>query len=938
MPWGWYYSPARRAPRGSGQTGQDTLPPFLGMLASPTVLLNAAFSFLPDRTLAVRGPDSVAVVSPMFNEEAGAATALASLLAQTEPLDEIVISVNGGTDATAAEVHRTLAEHGFVGGGREQLPAFIATVQRWRAADASTRVVVIEHHEPLSKAESVNVAVLSKLATARRVLVVDGDTLLAPTFVTGIKNHFYRFGSRAIGGSGQRKQYVLEDFAMQSGAVRSQRPHGGGLVAQLVWLARTGEYAVSGLLRSGQTKRLGPVGPWARSRLFTVVGCGFVARSDAFPMPGDTRTEDHDFTLAVQNRDERLSRTSARALDQRGFRLIIAGRETTFAEHLGYDTEVMLRTGASARFVDEAVMYTEDPRHSGGLIHQLERWNGGAVENAHKRLASPQRAARLRPNVKFAVLSALVENAVGLSLVLLLPALLGLRFGFDWPDSLLTGVVAWLAFDLVGCAVLTLLGLRRGWLHEVGRAGVGTAAAQPSRAPWLALVKRAVVVAVPLQLLRMVNAVSYVAAASRTLPALARGRRRGHEPLTGVASAAVGEARRPSITWERPAAVVTRAAYARTAGTALIMALVVMSVFSSTALVASSTTRPDKTAWRLTYAVDRVDMRAHSALPLTELLVTAATTVGASDTGAEAELVGATGRAPESSAPVTVGGGLSPYCGPGLVVGSDGEERLVHGAGAEDYRPLSPWGILVLARLAPLLTHLEEAAGAYGVDADLLLRVILNESYLDPLAVGPTEDLGLAQVTSDSLTLLRSVSLDEGSRFYNPSLVADGFSVFDPAFSLCAGAAKLAWAASQPGGESDEVAYARYINPLHGVVKGAVAETHVAAVAAMTALTPLTELLGSTISAYRADPADVTDEERRLLDVAANVKSGTIGLARAYREVADLVAEMKVLDAALYDRVLDGLYGSELESAADSGTILATVPEMKATNSSPAGP
>ena len=106
----------------------------------------------------------------------------------------------------------------------------------------------------------------------------------------------------------------------------------------------------------------------------------------------------------------------------------------------------------------------------------------------------------------------------------------------------------------------------------------------------------------------------------------------------------------------------------------------------------------------------------------------------------------------------------------------------------------------------------------------------------------------------------------------------------------------------------------------------------------MTALTPLTELLGSTISAYRADPADVTDEERRLLDVAANVKSGTIGLARAYREVADLVAEMKVLDAALYDRVLDGLYGSELESAADSGTILATVPEMKATNSSPAGP
>ena len=163
------------------------------MLASPTVLLNAALSFLPDRSIAVRGPDSVAVVSPMFNEESSAAVALTSLLGQTEPLDEVVISINGGSDGTAAEVHRTLSEHGFVGGNREQLPAFTAAVQRWHASTATTRVIVIEHYEPISKAESVNVAVLSKLATARRILVVDGDTVLASTFVAGIKNHFYRF-------------------------------------------------------------------------------------------------------------------------------------------------------------------------------------------------------------------------------------------------------------------------------------------------------------------------------------------------------------------------------------------------------------------------------------------------------------------------------------------------------------------------------------------------------------------------------------------------------------------------------------------------------------------------------------------------------------------------------------------------------------------------
>jgi hypothetical protein len=290
------------------------------------------------------------------------------------------------------------------------------------------------------------------------------------------------------------------------------------------------------------------------------------------------------------------------------------------------------------------------------------------------------------------------------------------------------------------------------------------------------------------------------------------------------------------------------------------------------------------------------------------------------------------------SAPARPGSGLSPFCSPNLLVGAENDRRLVHGAGVAAYQPLSPWGILVLARLAPLLSHLEEAASAYDVDADLLLRVLLNESYLDPLAVGPTEDLGLAQMTSDSLTLLRSVSSDRGSRFYNPSLLAAGFSVFDPAFSLCAGAAKLAWAVSEPGGASDEVAYARYINPLVGVIRGTVADTHLDAVAAMTALTPLTDLLGSTIAAYRADPSSVTDEERRLLDVAKDVRSGRLDLAQAYRLTAALVLEMKVLDVELYRSVLDRLYGAELGSEVGVGTILATLPEMKASNSSPAGP
>jgi len=169
-------------------------------------------------------------------------------------------------------------------------------------------------------------------------------------------------------------------------------------------------------------------------------------------------------------------------------------------------------------------------------------------------------------------------------------------------------------------------------------------------------------------------------------------------------------------------------------------------------------------------------------------------------------------------------------------------------------------------------------------------------------------------------------------------LVASGFSVFDPAFSLCAGAAKLAWASAEPGGESPEVAYARYVNPLVGVTRGKVAETHLDAVAAMTALVPLTDLLGSTVSAYRADPASVTEEERRLLDVASEVGRGTIDMAQAYRATAELVTEMQILDVDLYDRVLGRLYGARSDPPLDAGTILATVPEMNDTINSPAGP
>src|SRR5699024_3617938 len=90
--------------RGLGPLETDRMPILPGFVAMPTTLLNALLGLVPDDGLVVRGPDRLAVVSPMFDEEDGAGPALASLLSQRHPVNQIAISINGGRDRTAEVV------------------------------------------------------------------------------------------------------------------------------------------------------------------------------------------------------------------------------------------------------------------------------------------------------------------------------------------------------------------------------------------------------------------------------------------------------------------------------------------------------------------------------------------------------------------------------------------------------------------------------------------------------------------------------------------------------------------------------------------------------------------------------------------------------------------------------------------------------------------
>ena len=876
------------------------MPPIPGVIATPTVMLNALLGSLPEDGVAVRGPDRVAAVLPMYEEEVGASEALRSVLSQRRPLDEVVVSINGGRDATPYVVRATLRASGYRQAIDMAPPALGARAQEWRRAAGGPVVTVLQYPQPTAKAASLNDAVLQGYISSERVLVMDGDTVLAPDFVERVRDHFYRLRVEHVAG---RRRYVIEDVALQSGAVTSRDPGPDRPAADFIARARTAEYAFAALLRRGQTRRVGGGRVFGCSRLYTVVGCGFAARRDLFPVPADTLTEDHDFTLAAQNVAPSERAVDVATLEARGFEVVIDGVAVPPSAVMDRHDDVVLRRGGEARFVSAARMETEDPPHVSGYVRQVERWTGGGIENALKRGFVPSAWRELRPNVRFAFVAAQVENLVGLLLLMMVPVALGLHVALPGVGLPLAGLAVWFAFDLSLTVLLT------GWgFVQLDRArGLRSWALLRSVAASVARSAPAFAV------LKYVNPILYVTAVTRAVPAFWRARR--------------GD-RATTVTWERPHTGVRGTAHARAAGVALVMMLNGLSLFAGVAYFATAALPDYRATWLLGQSAAQFDFEAHAALPMGppwqphgssqvgdafrqgRQLVVVSDALRGTPPGRIDELVALLDAEPDE-----VGRGTwraSHYCPADAVAASAGERRFGGDAGA--YFPLNPWGRLVLARMVPLLPHLEEAASAYDLEVAFLLQMLLNESYLDPLAVGPTDDVGLAQITADALALLAAISDDPDSPFANPHLLQQPFNLFDPEFSICAGAAKLAWARAQPGGDDDGVAYARYINPLVGVVRGRVSDRHAPLVEPFMALRPLVDALGATVAAYRLDPAAVAEPERALLALADEVALGD--LATAYERTGRLVAELEIDDRGLYRAVLEQLYGDGRDSSA----------------------
>ena len=830
-----------------------------GLVVMPTVLANTLFSFINDGSYTVQSPDSLSVISPMYNEEKGAGQALTSLLEQDHMPEQIALSVNGCTDATYDVVSDTLKENGFVFEGTKALKHFNAILETWTSAAVNTKVNIIIYYRKVSKSESINNLLEAGIVNADRILIVDGDTIFHPGFVRNLRENFYRLKRVK---RGKQKEFVLESYGLQSGSVTSLTPPKSSMSQRFISMGRKAEYAFSSVLREGQAKQFGKSSLFSNSRLYTVIGCGFVVRRDLFPMPTDTETEDHDFSLKCQNAETSYSLVTKEQLADEGFRFILGGKTYTPDELFGSGDKIVLKQGGNARFVDEAIMGTEDPPHFNGFIRQIERWNGGGQQNALKRFRKP-----LTTNVHFTVWTALFESILGIILLGLLPLLLALNVGNPSLGLPPLALGAWLGLDIC----LTLFIVAYGFYKLRRAEGSGRIAS------FFRSFSNGLQTIVPFMILRWLNPLTYVASATRVVPNfLFAKRRRSVKEVQGV-------------TWER--AYVKNKTRTQTVFTWTVLGFAV-STFA-VANLAPYLNPINQEAWRLVYDTPFIDMRDFDD-PFVLALEKQPTT--------ELQVIGARLSPNDSDK------SLSAYCDPSFTRLSGSRQSLKESP--ESYEPLSRWGIMTLARLAPLIAHLESAATAYDVPIELYLMVLLNESYLDPLAVGPTDDKGLSQVTSDALTLLKGLSSNADSAFYNPRLIPADFNVYDPDFSICAGAAKLSWALRQPTVDSEGEAYALYINPIYGLTNGDISEQHQPLVNAMMTQRPMAESLAKVFAAYEDDPDLLSNVERELIDVAYRTKDGELSLENAYLKTYELVQKYSINDESMYEKLLSNYFGS----------------------------
>ena len=837
--------------------------PSIEFPAAPATMLNLVMGTFPDRTIPVRSNDIVSAILPMYNEGAVAKESLESLLSQTKMPKSIIVSVNGGGtdndfDKTYYVVRDELQSHGYISKEEGLSSTLDSGVETW-VHEYLPEVKVIDHIMQTSKADSVNGAIRQETEGIDRILILDGDTILKEDFLEKMSSNFYRLNIKR---TDKGPVFEIEDYGLQSASVQSLREN-DKWQAKLISSARKFEYAFATVVRKGQATVFGNSKLFGNTRLFTATGCGLTARKELYPMPQETLTEDHDFSLKVQDDDKTKRESSRDEIERMGLEFYVNGEWRKARDIMDAQDRVVITKSGNARFVDNAIMYTHDPPSIEGLIRQWERWNGGAIQVMLNSFGNKKRKA----NTAYATGSANLENIIISGAMA--AAIAGIAMHAANPD--------------IGLSMHNLeVGLGIDTSIVAGVAGYGFYLASRAQGytnakSALSAIKNTAVNLLPFELTRFIGPVTYLKAMASELYTRAKNKLSGRE-------------KNENVIWERPNS--GGSLRKKAAGYAPLAAAITAIAFG---------------AYGVSGAGNDYNLEAMN-------LMRSAPSENAVYNQKPVWLDNAVNVTinPKVQLKRVNDNGISQYC----AAPSDAPLISIASLGnSDDYKPLTFGQLQVLARMAPVAGYLENAATYYNYskdEMDMLLKTVLFESWYNPLAEGKTNDKGLGQITPSAINLVRNISLNYKGQEYNPRLAASDFSVWNPDWNLCATASKLAYVSGmvKDGNEGD--IYALYVNPAKGIVNGVMPPDIESRVNDFEKVTPnFMPAIENAFAAYDKNPKILTSPERRLILLSKEVTSGNISPQNAYLKSSSLSQMAGVDDSSFYEKVQAKLYAAK---------------------------
>ena len=362
--------------------------------------------------------EKLTVIIPVYNEEKDITTTLQSVLNQSEPPDQIIISDNGSQDETCLVIDRLLIAKGYA--LREILDEGHSDLRigEYRNGTAPS-LIQLQHKGQTSKADSINEIQKYKYIKNSRTLTIDSDTILDPRFIERMNENWYTLRI-------YRNRVVIIKTEILGATVLPKKNRGAGLQERAIALAREAEYTFGQILvRNGQNS----------TALYVTPGCGFMCRADKLILPDRTVTEDLELTQTIQSERKtyKLSESNLREFISEGFQVKVNSHLVPLVQFLQELGKPVYFVENNASYVDSAFMYTQDPTDFKNLFIQIGRWCAGFHEVL---FLQGKKFRKGNKRLLFTIYGAKFEGLISSIIFLLLPILVLIKITTGYGVSL----------------------------------------------------------------------------------------------------------------------------------------------------------------------------------------------------------------------------------------------------------------------------------------------------------------------------------------------------------------------------------------------------------------------------------------------------------------------------------------------------------------------